>query len=335
MGFEVYGASESSGAESKINWDELHNYVVETANLQEKETLTGYISGIVDLGKQDQPDSENPYKGTAEEEEAIIADKPATYFKDGIDSQTRKPCRLICWPNKSVQSVAVSVDFPSIVIDKGIYFGESNPQPLRLWLGDSFYLQNIGMVVGRVTPIKANTKLGGWSFDVKHLFYKMAIACKLIKTGELFGTTRIDELLGKSFQFDAQVFMRDGKDGKQYFTEKVRFSTGLGRGMTEAEVVNKPFLIQFNSENTPEALKNLRAHVTNTIKQAKNYEGSAIQKQLEAKTKPAQKAKPTVDEDHDDAPAVKSAPKPAAAKLKAKPVVVQDDADDEDTDLPF
>lgn len=332
MAFEVYGASEQSGAESKINWNELHNYVVETANLQEKETLTGYISGIVDLGKQDQPDSENPYKGTAEEEEAIIADKPATYFKDGLDPQTRKPCRLMCWPNKPVQSVAVSVDFPSIIIDKGIYFGQSNPQPLRLWLGDSFYLQNVGMIVGRVTPIKANTKLGGWSFDVKHLFYKMAIACKLIKTGELFDTTRIDELLGKSFQFDAQVFMRDGKDSKQYFTEKVRFSTGLGRGMVEADVINEPFLIQFNSQNTPESLKNLRAHVINTIKQAKNYEGSAIQKQLETKVKPEQKAKSTVDKDQDDAPAVNSFPKSVIAKPKVKPDVFEHY---EDHNLPF
>ena len=107
----------------------------------------------------------------------------------------------------------------------------------------------------------------------------MAVASKIIETGEAFLPQDIDKLLGKTLQFKAQVFFNKGKDGKQYYTEKVSFAAGLARGQTERQV-DKTYLIQFNKENDPQALKELRAHVINTIEQATNYEGSVIQKQL-------------------------------------------------------
>lgn len=280
--FQVYGSEqkESNKGGKQIDFDELNRYTVETAGLQDRETLIGVVSGIIDLGTQEQPDAEVVFVGDEEDERKAIAEKPQTYFKDGIDPDTKKPVRLKCWPQKAVQCVAVAVDFPDVILNKAQFFGEDNPRPLRLYLGGQFYIEGSGMVIQRPTPLKVNKKLGDWSLDQKHLFYKMAVASKLIKPGEVFKPQRISELLGKAFQFEAQVFFKESK-GKQYYTEYVKYVGALGRGQQSPELEYEPVLIQFNKENDPVAIKELRAHVVNTIKRASNYEGSVIQRQIE------------------------------------------------------
>ena len=139
------------------------------------------------------------------------------------------------------------------------------------------------MVVARPTPLKVvninkESKKPTWSFSPLHLFYKMAVAAKLVKAGEVFLPKDIDKLVGKAFQFEAQVFFKVSK-GKQYYTEYVKFVSGLGRRQEAPELENT-FLVQFNKENDPEDLKQLRNHVINTIKSAENFKGSVIEKQL-------------------------------------------------------
>lgn len=336
MSFESYGSAKNEGTKNKpeIDWQALNTYTVETAGLQEPETLVGIVAGIVDLGTQEQPDSEVVFKGDADEEQAEIAKNPNTYFKDGFDPQTRKPARLKCWPNKPIQSVAVAVDFPEILLDKGQFFGsDADPKPLRLWLGDTFYMQEFGSVVARPTPLKVvnidkEAPKPKWSFSPLHLFHKMAVGTKLIKPGEVFLPEQIDQLIGQAMQFQVQVYMRPAKDGKEYFTEKIKFVGGLGRGQSVPENPNDTFLVQFNQENSPEALKNLRQHVINTIKRAKNYNGSAIQKQLGDEVKAESEPKAEAPK----AAAVKTPSKPAT-KAVAKPKTVVEDFDD--SDLPF
>lgn len=328
MAFEVYGVDQKeTSSEKKVDFDALNQYVVETAQLENRETLVGYVSMIVDLGTQEQEDAEVVFNGDEEDERKAIAEKPLTYFKDDVDPQTKKPVRLKCWPQKSVQAVAVAVDFPDIIVDKGQFFGESKPLPLRLWLGGQFYIEGAGMVIGRPTPLKVNKKLGDWSLDQKHLFYKMAVAAKLIKPGEVFKPQQIDQLLGKAFQFEAQVFFKESK-GKRYYTEYVKFVSGLGRGQAEPELVTEPLMIQFNKVNEEAAVKELRAHVVNTIKRASNYEGSVIQKQIES-------LRGGSSQSEDSPKEVKQEEKPKAAP-KAKKEETQPEVGDFDEDmLPF
>jgi len=316
MAFNVTAATRSESDQPKVDYEKMNQYLVETAGLETKEVLAGYISGIVDLGEQEQDDAEIVFNGDEADEAAAIEKHPLTYFKDGIDEETKKPVRLKCWPQKPIQSVAVSVDFPDIIIDKGQFFGESNPQPLRLWLGGQFFIHDVGMVVGRPTPLKENTSLGAWSFDKKHLFHKMAVACKLIKSDEVFKPRDIDQLLGKAFQFETQIYFKEVK-GKKYLTEYIKFNGGLGRGQSTPEIVNPPFCVQFTAPNSEESLHNLRNHVINTIKRAKNYEGSEIQKQLEG----------TGSQDETPKPVPESKPVKSASLPEKTPV--------DDTDSPF
>ena len=87
MSFDSYGAAQNGGNTStkSVNFDELNAYVVETAELEQRETLVGYVSMIVDLGTQEQPDAEVVFNGTEEDERKAVAEMPDTYFKDGID----------------------------------------------------------------------------------------------------------------------------------------------------------------------------------------------------------------------------------------------------------
>ncbi|WP_214670338.1 hypothetical protein, partial [Escherichia coli] len=138
------------------------------------------------------------------------------------------------------------------------------------------------------------------------------------------------------------VYMKPGKD-KEYYTEYVNFAAALGRGQEAPELPFEPELVMFNADNSDDSIKNLRAHVVNTIKGANNYEGSKIKAQIESvrggsqtndssaeDNKPAEKEKP--------AP-VKTAAKPKATKPKAekpveKPAPAQD-YDSFDDDIPF
>ncbi len=289
MSFDAYSTGSSSGKQkSEVDFDALNQYVVEASGLQNREVLVGVVSSIVDLGTQAQEDAAVVFTGNEDDEAAEIAKNPNTYFEDGIDPndpKRKKQVRLKRWPQKPIQSVAISVDFPDIMLNKGQFFGNDNAEekPLRLWLGGSFYIPEVGMVVGRPTPLKVtkNTK-DQWSFNKKHLFYQMASAAKLIDPSkdEAFLPKDIDKLVGKAFCFEAQVFFKESK-GKEYYTEYIKFVSGLGRGQKAPDCEVAKNLIQFNQDNDPEALKELRNHVKNTIKRASNYEGSKIQKQLE------------------------------------------------------
>lgn len=332
MSFEVYGsASSNKSSEVKIDYDALNRYVVETCQLENGETLPGYISSIVDLGTQNLPDAEYVFDGDEEAEVDEIAKDERVYFKDGYDNEKKKPCRLKCVPQRPIQCVAISVDFPEIVLDKGQFFGNSSPKPLRLWLGGQYYLQGKGMVIARPTALKVvnldkTKKTKQWSFSPLHVLYKLAVSAKLIKPGEAFLPNDIDKLLGTSHQFNVQIFMKKGKDGKEYFNENIKLVGALGRGQAAPEIVDPAILVQFNKKNSPEGLKMLRSHVINTIKQASNYGGSMLQKQLEEGKQEGEEQ---------DEP-VKEAPKQEKAKpaAKPKPAPVEDDFLDEDS-LPF
>ena len=308
MPFEVTNVQTTETQPNKptVNFDELNSYVVNTCQLQQPETLLGVVSVIADLGTQKLPDAEYDLDKedeglsieelTAKHSDMLAENHPAdkqvgkiTKFGKSYDGMKKEWVIRKFVKQADRQAVAMAIDFPDIMLDKGQFFGETepNPKPLRLWLGGQYWNKFIGekgkMLIQNVIPLKvtniAQPPEKVWSMNPKSIPYKMAVASKIIETGEAFLPQDIDKLLGKTLQFKAQVFFNKGKDGKQYYTEKVSFAAGLARGQTERQV-DKTYLIQFNKENDPQALKELRAHVINTIEQATNYEGSVIQKQL-------------------------------------------------------
>ncbi|MDX9668686.1 hypothetical protein [Pseudomonas sp. P8_250] len=340
MAFKVVNTPNSGNSESTVDFDAINRYRVEAAGLQERETVPGYVAAIVDLGIQKQPDAEVEFTGTEEEEEAIMAEMPDTYFKDGVNQDTKQPVRLKCWPQKPQQCVVLAIDFPDIIVDMAQAYGEeSKPLPLRLYTGGQFYIPTQGMIVARPTPLRVvnldkSRKTKKWSLAQNNMLHKMAVAAKLIKPDEVFLPQRIDELLGKAFQFDAQVYMKQSGQ-KEYFTEYLKFSAALGRGQNVADLETVPTLVEFDEENSDAAVKELRQHVINTIKQAENFKGSAIQKQLEKlrPSKPAKQDEEAGDDDRDEEQEeVKPTPKVAGRKSASKSESVKETFD---ADVPW
>lgn len=313
--FDAYGVNKNEGTGSNVDWAAYNKYMEETVDCKQKEVVVGVISGIYDLGIQAQKDGEYLFdeKDGTEEEQLSTAKIPGTRFetreKFFNDGSWYENVRVKVVPKKPAQSIAIAVDFPDILVDKGQFFGdESNPQPLRMLLGGEFSLKDGGgRIVAQPIPLtlrKNDKTYGKWSMPHNSKLYKMASAAGLIEDKAPFVPEMLGGLLGKAMQFNLQVRVNDSG----FLDEKCAFAAKLSRGMKVPEF-DESILhgISFTQDCT-EALKQVRASVKNTIKRAENYEGSTVEEQIKA-LEGAKQAKPSnpapVEEgfdDDDDAP---------------------------------
>lgn len=351
MSFDVYQESQSQSNSNRptVDFDKMNREIVEACQLQQPEVLSGVISVIVDLGTQKQPD--NTYKLDDEDKGLTVEELEAKYDADMVkhftgdqqnfkitkfanaydnDSKSWQIMKFVKQPDR--QSIVYAVDFPDIIVDKGQYFGESKPLPLRLWAGGQYWNKYIGekgaMVVQNVIPLKV-TNIGEngtkvWSMNPRSALHKMAVGAKLVNAGEAFTPQEVDKLLGQTLQFKAQVYMNKS-NGKEYYTEKLSFVGGLARGQKPMEL-DKTYLVQFNKPNDPDAIKELRKVIVTTIQQATNYEGSVIQSELEG-VRPH-----TVGVTPQEVPVKQEN---VTKQPRTKPPVVEQSQDDDDETLPF
>ncbi|QNR53903.1 DNA primase/helicase [Pseudomonas phage phiK7A1] len=308
--FNTTTNTQTSGGERKeVKWDDLNAHVIEAAGTASKaRSIPGVISGIYDLGEQEREDGEKVFTGDKAAEDKITAEKPNTYFKDGTDDKGNK-VRLECWPQKAVQQVAIAVDFPQVIVDKGQFFGTSNPLPLRMLLNGEFSLSDGIKIVGRPYSI-SETKhdIGGnkhvWAFAKNNGLHKLADAVEILDGNGLFTKNRIGELLGKVALFQFRVYMKPSKKdpSKLYFTEEIKLSGVIPEGIS-APAIPEGILhgVNLYGENDPEAVKQLRLCVKNTIKRANNYEGSNIKPLLDAQAQGSSQSTPAPKSD-DTAP---------------------------------
>ena len=319
--------TQTDGPRKEIDWNAMNLEVIEAAGTaDESRSIPGIISGIVDLGEQNLPDAEQVFKDGQAAEDAELAKGGNTYFKDGIDKDTGKPARLKCWPQKPVQQIALTVDFVQAQVDKGKYFGNSNPAPLRMLLNGEFTLPSDKIkVVGRPYNIRETKHdIGGgktrWAFAKNNGIHKLAAAAKLLDKDGLFTKERIGELLGKVLQFEFRVYMKPHKTDKtkSFFTEEIKLVGKVPEGIPLPEVPEGLLYgVNLYGENDPTAVKQLRACIKNTIKRANNYAGSALEAAFEA-------------EGGNTTPAAKE--EKAAPKADVAPVPPSDNFDD---DIPF
>lgn len=282
MAFNTTSVGKSEN-KSNIDWDAYNEYRVKTIDAIDKpETYVGIVSQLIDLGDQDQPDSEYDFKGTIEEEQVEIEKNPSVYFKDGFDRTTKKPVRLKCVPQPPRQSVTFAVDFPDIQLKSPLDFnkeGEVETKPLRMIYGGEFYVKALSQkIIGRMIPLKVKKEDCGWTLGFTSILHKMAVDASLIKSKEVFTPQQIDEVVGKCFQFSIQAFLN--KDGdRTYYNERLKYMGSLGKKDKPVEVDKFDIIqVQTDRPNDEQAIKELRPYVVNTIKLANNYEGSQIEK---------------------------------------------------------
>ena len=336
MSFNVVtNTQQESSDRPQVDWKALNEYVVETAQLQQPETLVGVISSVVDLGIQPQKPAEYVFEGDESAEREEIANNPNVSFETRErfydDGKWLNDVRVKVVPRKDTQCIAMTVDFPEIQINKGQYFGDDSGKtlPLRMLLGGEFKpSKESPVIVAKPFPltVRKNDKTNNeWSMTFNSTLYQMAVAAKITEKGKPFLPQDVDKLLGKAFQFEAQIGFND----KGYYFEKVSFKAALGRGMVVPEFDESILhMIQFTAQNEESAVKQLRASIKNTIKRATNYESSVIAQQLGDSGSlqvPSEPAKPSGDTNAQVAQ--QSAPKAAVETV--------DEFADFDDDIPF
>lgn len=279
MGFTAYKVEENTT--NRIDFKAREDYIITNAGLENKETLIGIVSGIIDLGFQKQDDAEFEFHGTPEEEQAIIEQfNGNTYFitkpEDGK--------RYKCWKRGSSQGVAFTVDFPDIMLDQSQFFeGEESTgaKPLRLILNQERMWKGGVRDVSKVfnlKPMKGKTTNNIWSLSFNSTIYKMAIGAKLIATGEPFLPESVGNLVGKALQFEVQICRNE----RGFYQESIKYASGLGRGMVAPDFPQDMLYgIGFDSpDNDLNKVKEMRQSLINRIMLAGNYEGSELQKQI-------------------------------------------------------
>lgn len=310
---------------SDVDWNAMNAHVIEVVGTAKKaKSVVGVISGIYELGIQRQEDAKMEWQGTPEQEAKAIEEKPLTYFEDGICPKTGKEKRYKRWPQKSVRSIAIAVDFPQFMVDKGQFFGESNPAPLRLLLNGEFTpkgskVKGLGRVYG-LNYTKIDTARGSeWTLKLNSLPYRMAVDTDLIEQGQPFVTEDLPDLVGKAVQFQIRVYEKNG-----FLQEDIKYQGVIPDGLPIPELDEKYLhAFEFDVPDQEEVIKQLRVSVINTIKQAENYEGNVIQAQIEnARGKPDNTSKPAAEDKAEapkqeaktetkaEAPAAGSSPKP-------------------------
>lgn len=267
-------STESKGTFKEVDWKAYNEYIAstvqETIECEEgtPSAVIGIISGVVDYGKHQDPEriepmNEGDAKAQAWKEKMVSSGKATN--KDGMFHYQEAP----------YQEVGFFIDFPAITVDKGQFFGESNPAPYRVLLGGVF----------KGSPAQPNkikgypNEKGVWVFSDKSRATKLAKAAKLKDLKDGFPQERLLELIGHAVTFNVEVFINSAG----FLQEKVTSPSPVMNGMPVPDInEDLLFYVGLNEENETTYLKYLTKPVKEYMKSAMDYEGSLLQKQLEA-----------------------------------------------------
>lgn len=278
----------------KVDWDARAKYIVDKVGTQKKaKAMIGIISGVIDLGLQVQEDAKMEWKGDEASEVEELAKNPDQYFET-LPNDKGVPTRYKRWKVKPCQQVALTVDFPSVMLNQGQFFGDedSKEHPLRMLLNGEFYISGVGKVVGKPYNIKeVRNDDGSWSFKSNTQLYKLASATDVLDEQGRFKPHMIGKLLGKAALFEVQIYLNKASDGKEYLNEKIKLSGQVPDVMVPM-IPELPqeyiYGVNFKGEQNPEILKQLRQSVITTQQRAENFEGSDLAKALVDRLQPKQ-----------------------------------------------
>ena len=287
----IAGAISSESDGIKVDWKEINQHVVDTAQVQTPETLIGVVSVIADMGVHEQePAAYESFLSPAEETAALNAwEAPflgaERFWFEDVRQEDGSIKRCKRW-KVYTQEVAIAIDFPDIIVDKGQFFGESKPLPLRLWLGGDVYEPELRTM--RTGGVKLSYNRERDSDSKERTLHKlstirkMAVAAKVVTADEMITQRTIGkvfgDLIGKALQFSIQVSFDKGK----YYNESCKAPTALGRGQVAPECPTTPYILGLFSENNEEAVSHLPSKVITRMRMTGEWEKSNLKAQLEA-----------------------------------------------------
>jgi hypothetical protein len=284
-------APTSNPETSNIDFDALSKHVVEAVGCADKpEALIGIVSGVIDLGLQAQEDAKMEWKGTdaekAEVEAKAARGESKEYFEVVPHGQNNVPTLCKRWPVKAQRCVALTVDFPDTLVNRGQFFDENKvgeDLPFRGLLNNEFGQKGVGKVVGKPYSLREQRNDDGtWGFKNNTILFKLAQATNQLDAQGNFKPARLGNLIGEAAMFNVHVYLNEHA-GKNYLNEKLAFNGPVPKAMQKMiPVLDEKFMymVNFKGEQDLDVLKTLRQSVINTMKQAEDFEGSDVQKAL-------------------------------------------------------
>lgn len=275
---------------SNIDFDAMNQYIVETVGCADKpEAMIGVVSGVIDLGLQAQEDAKMEWKGSdADKAEVLqkVADGKSQEYFEVLDNGKGVMVEYKRWPVKAQRCVALNIDFPDTLINRGKFFDEEGggeELPFRGLLNNEFGLKGVGKVVGKpFSTREQRNDDGSWSLKNNTILFKLAQATSKLDEKGNFKPNYLGNLIGQAAMFNVHVFLNE-HGGKKYLNEKLSFNGPVPKAMQKMiPVLDEKFMhmVNFDGEQDLDALKQLRQSVINTMKMAENFEGSDVQKAL-------------------------------------------------------
>jgi hypothetical protein len=295
---DTSGAQQSSGntaTKSNVDYDAMNQEVIDILGTQKKgKTVVGFVSGFIDLGNQPRPDFEQLRKeDDADQNKAISEGNAKVVTKDLYDNgKMHRGVEVFCNPRTPAKAFTLVVDFPQYKVDKGKYFGEPNPAPLRLYMGNEWLLNDPDDAARKMRIVQnhmymtenTNNPQNQWALGTTTTVSKMCVAAGLEDENGLVSKDDITELLGKSMMFNVQVWNKPAKKdaSKSYYTESIKFIGEVPEGLTTPEFDEELIHgVNFNQENDPVMLNQIRHTAKNTMKLATDWKDSVIKKEID------------------------------------------------------
>lgn len=284
----VFNAPTPTGSNEdrpQIDFEALSQHVVEAVGCAEKpEALIGIISGVIDLGLQAQDDAKMVWTGDAASEAEELAKNDKQYFET-LPNDQGVPTRYKRWVVKAQRCAAITVDFPTIMVNKGKFFDENGvgeDLPFRGLLNNEFGMKGVGKIVGKAYSLREQRNDdGSWSLKNNTILFKLGQATNQLVDGK-FKPANLGSLIGEAAMFNVHVFLNE-HGGKKYLNEKMSFNGPVPKMMQGMiPTLDEKFMhvVNFTGEQDEAVLKTLRQSIINTMKMAEDFEGSDLQKAL-------------------------------------------------------
>lgn len=301
----------NGGSHPDVDFDALMEYKLKALGGEGKHDFIGVVTRLDQLGLQQQDRQTVVWDDKAKAEHAWrfeLNDKgevkdPSAHIEDTVYGGKVQECLI--YSRKPAQQVAVSVDFPEVMLDIGQFYGDESGtlKPFREIIGSNGFLPKFKLGKGKVIAKPFNlteTNVNRQKKDAK-AYYAIAKNSKLHSMAEWAGVlddeenikaAQLGKLIGQPMNFEVDVkideWEKDGNTNRRLKVDIMPVSklSVRDRKAYDEELADliKPEsfgVVQFNAANKPEFLKDLRKETINTMKMALNFDESVIKGELE------------------------------------------------------
>lgn len=301
------GSGSSITEEQWKEWNEyVYDRIMEATEDGDEPLQPCFISGIVDTGTQAPPEAEReyPWEDTEQQNKLI---KVGVGRRDGDKFYVK---------NRDNDTVVMTVDFPSIMIDYSKHpasdSDEEDFKPHRELLAGDWD--------NTASPIALNPSKDG--YNPKSRIAALCKATGLVKTGKVPEDFDLGELLGADFRMTITAEWSD--DGK-FMNPKIKDPVNKTKKDPLPDHDIEPFAVMLDGDNDEEDLKQINSKILKRLQLAKEWDSSELKKELE---KLGRLGSSSTDSGSEDKPK-KSISKPS--KVEQEP----DEGLDPDEDNPF